>query len=79
VTFLLGHWMPTLEAEERLKAGPVGDAELFDLILAATGSEDAALDAVSERLMERLRNGEKPGFDRRTLERLGGTGANGAP
>lgn len=49
---------PALEARESLK-GPVADDRLFDLVLLATGSEDAAAEALSARIGERLRKSEQ--------------------
>lgn len=50
--------MPILEAEQELK-DPVPDARVYDLTLAITGSEDAAADALADRIAFRLRRGEK--------------------
>ena len=47
-----------LEAEEELKK-PVPDGRVYDLVLAATGSEEKASAAMSQRIAYRLRRGEK--------------------
>ena len=46
-----------LEAEEELK-GPVADNRLHAVVLAATGSEEAASAALTYRVEQRLRRGE---------------------
>lgn len=51
--------MRVLEAEEELKTG-VPDDRVYDLVLAATGSEDQASAAYSLRLMQRMKRDEKP-------------------
>jgi hypothetical protein len=51
--------MPRIAARRRLEAG-VGDKDLYDTVLLATGSESAASEALSERIAERLRRGERP-------------------
>ena len=48
-----------LDAEDELKA-PVPDDRVYDLVLAVTGSTDAAAEALSARIAHRLRSGEKP-------------------
>ena len=53
--------LPVLRAEEELAAGGVPDGRLYDLVLAATGSEAAAAAALERRYAERLRRGERPG------------------
>ena len=50
--------MPVLEAEAELKQ-PVPDSRIYDVVLAATGSEDAAAAALTDRIAARLRRGEK--------------------
>lgn len=52
--------LPVLRAEEELAAGGVADDRLYDVVLAATGSEDAAHAAREERVRVRLRRGETP-------------------
>lgn len=49
--------LPVIEAEQELK-GPVSDARLYDVVLAATGDEDVAWEARSARIADRLRNRE---------------------
>lgn len=51
--------MRALIAEERLRAG-CGDDEVYDLVLQATGSEELASDALSARIMKKLRQGDTP-------------------
>lgn len=51
--------MPALEAEDELKK-PVPDDRVYDLVLAATGDEDQAADALSKRIADRLRKNEMP-------------------
>lgn len=51
--------MPVLEAEDELK-GPVSDARLYDVVLAAYGDEDVAWAALTERRASKLRAGETP-------------------
>jgi hypothetical protein len=51
--------MVVLEAEDKLK-GPVDDAQVYDLVLRATGSESRAAAALSARLAERLKANETP-------------------
>ena len=53
----LDHSMPIIEAEQELK-GPVSDARLYDVVLAAYGDEDVAWAAQSARIADRLRNRE---------------------
>ena len=53
--------MPRCEAMRRLREG-VGDKELYDTVLLATGSKAAASEAIAVRLKARLAAGEKPGF-----------------
>jgi hypothetical protein len=50
--------MPAIEADEELRAGPVPDAKLYDLVLAATGSEERAAAALSGRIALRNRRNE---------------------
>lgn len=58
--FALEAAMPILKAEEELAAGTVEDNRLYDLVLLATGSADAASAALEARVAERLRRGETP-------------------
>jgi hypothetical protein len=51
--------MPRIAARRRLEKG-VDDKDLYDTVLLATGSEPAASEALSERVEERLRRGERP-------------------
>lgn len=51
--------MPILEAEEELK-GPVADARLYDVVLAAYGDEELAWEAHTARVADRLRKHETP-------------------
>lgn len=51
---------PAIEAERRLRAG-CRDEDVYDLVLAATGSEEAAAAAATERAAARLRARETPG------------------
>ncbi len=51
--------MKVLEAEEELKAG-VSDDRVYDVVLAASGSEERAAASLSARIMSRLRQNEKP-------------------
>lgn len=48
-----------LDAEDELRQ-PVPDDRVYALVLKLTGSEDAAAEALSERIAHRLRSGEKP-------------------
>lgn len=48
-----------IEAEERLKAGEVSDAELYDVVLLATGEVKAAEDALYYRARARVMHGQK--------------------
>jgi hypothetical protein len=48
-----------LQAEDELR-GDVPDARVYDLVLAATGSEDVAAEALKARIGARLRAGERP-------------------
>lgn len=48
-----------LAAEHELRQ-PVPDDRVYDLVLAVTGSKDAAAEALSARIAHRLRSGEKP-------------------
>lgn len=50
--------MPILDAEQELKK-PVPDDRVYDVILAKTGSEEQAADALFERIQYRLRRDEK--------------------
>lgn len=52
--------MEALGAEERLRAG-VRDDEVYDVVLAATGSVPQAQKALTKRIADRLRRGETPG------------------
>jgi hypothetical protein len=52
--------LPALQAEEELARGEVADNRLYDLVMLATGSADAASAALEARVAERLRRGEKP-------------------
>lgn len=45
---------PVLAAEEEIASGNVPDARLYDVVLAVTGSEDAASLAVAEREQRRI-------------------------
>jgi hypothetical protein len=58
--FQLETAMPLLRAEEELASGTVEDNRLYDLVLLATGSKDAASAALEARVAERLRRGETP-------------------
>ena len=58
--FTLETAMPLLRAEEELASGTVEDNRLYDLVLLATGSKDAASAALEARVAERLRRGETP-------------------
>jgi len=49
--------MKILEAEERLARG-CADNEVYDLVLAVTGSEERASEAYAERLMVRQKRDE---------------------
>lgn len=51
--------MTALEADEELKEG-VEDNRVYDLVLAATGSEERAAEALSRRIADRMRRGETP-------------------
>ena len=51
---------PILEAEDELRAG-CSDDRLYDLMILATGSEEAASQALTDRIAERLRRGESTG------------------
>ncbi len=51
--------MTVLDAEEALKH-PVPDSRVYDVVLAATGDEEAAWSARNERIMTRLKNRETP-------------------
>lgn len=53
--------MPRLRAGEELRAGPVADDRVYDLVREATGSEAAAAAALQNRIADRLRRNEKPG------------------
>ena len=57
--FALEQAMPVLKAEAELD-GPVADARLYDVVLAATGSKEVAGAALSYRIKERLRRNETP-------------------
>lgn len=48
---------PILEAEEELK-GPVSDDRIYDVVLAATGDEEVASAALTERILQRQRRNE---------------------
>lgn len=50
--------LPVLEAEEELKRG-VRDERVYDVVLAATGSEEQAAVALRDRIAEKLRRGEE--------------------
>lgn len=47
-------------AEEKLARGDVPDDQVYDLVLAATGSEEMAAAALTARCMWRLRRNETP-------------------
>lgn len=44
--------MPVLEAEDELR-GPVSDQRLYDVVLRATGSEEAASAAMVQRILDK--------------------------
>ncbi|VTT96564.1 unnamed protein product [Gemmataceae bacterium] len=46
--------MPVLRAEEELARGNVPDARVYDVVLAATGSEEQASKAYAARLAWRM-------------------------
>ena len=50
--------MKVLEAEEELKAG-VADADVYDTVLRATGSEERASAAMTARIADVQRRGQK--------------------
>ncbi len=50
---------PILDAERRLRAG-CDDGEVYDLMLTATGDEEAASQALAERIAHRLRQNQTP-------------------
>lgn len=50
---------PAIEARDRLRAG-CRDAEVYDLVLAVTGSEEQASEAYASRIAARLKRGERP-------------------
>ncbi len=54
--------MTALSAQERLRQGTANltPQGLYELMLAATGDERAANDAMSARISEIMRRGEKP-------------------
>ena len=52
--------LPVLEAEDRLRAG-CGDDEVYDLVLLATGDEEAAAQALADRIAHRLRKNQPVG------------------
>ena len=51
--------MRILKAEEEMAAG-VRDADVYDVVLAATGSEERASAAESERIAAVMKRGETP-------------------
>jgi len=51
--------LPILDAEERLRTG-CADDEVYSLMLAATGSEDEASAALTERVSWRLKKNQTP-------------------
>lgn len=52
---------PVIEAEDMLaQAGEIPDGQLYDVVLAATGDEDAAELALRRRIGARLERGERP-------------------
>ena len=51
--------MEVLEAERELKKGDVPDHRVYDLVLAATGSEERAEAALQERIKARNRRHER--------------------
>ena len=53
----LEHSMPIIDAENELK-GPVSDARLYNVVLAAYGDEDVAWAAQTARVADKLRNRE---------------------
>ena len=57
--FALHLALPILQAEDELRAG-ASDDRIYDLVLLATGSEEAASAALTARVEERLRNNETP-------------------
>lgn len=50
--------VPILLAEEELRAG-VADDRVYDAVLAATGSAEKASEALTRRVAERHRRGER--------------------
>lgn len=50
--------IPVLDAEDELKAG-VADDRVYDVVLRATGSEERASAALTERVAEKLRRDER--------------------
>lgn len=52
--------LPALEAEDEIRRGKVADDRVYDVVLAATGSEELASRAHAERIMLRLKQ-HRPG------------------